>query len=184
MANDNASRSLEHEPKRAARSRAPAGPQIAPISTEAATLAEDAGQVAAEAATHATRLVADAIEQHSKHLSEGMAKAGDFYRESTEFAADRMNALLSAYAVMASGAQEIQKTYLDILQRSFAMATTGPGELMRCANLSEVAGVQQDLLRKSLDEWLESSSKLLRVSGKVAEDAVRPIEALVRHEAA
>ena len=173
MAIDHDPKTLEHDPKPAARR-----PQAA--SGPAAMHANDSGKHAAEA----TRHIANAFDQQNKHLAEGMAKASDFYRESTEYAADRMSALLSAYAVLATGAQEIQRTYLEVLQRSFEMATTGPREIMRCSSLSEVAELQQGMLRKGIDEWLDSSSKLLKTSGRIAEDVVRPIEERVRQEAA
>jgi hypothetical protein len=114
---------------------------------------------------------------------EAVRKAGNAYRESSEFATDRINALLSAYAVLANGAQEIQRTYLEVLQHSMEVATAGQREFLHCKNLSDVAELQRDLLRKNIDEWLEGGSKLLRVSGRIAEDAVRPIEDRIGHAA-
>jgi len=116
--------------------------------------------------------------------AKGARKTGDAYRDSSEFATERMNALLSAYAVLASGAQEIQRTYLEVLQRSMEMAAAGQHDLMQCKSLSDVAEVQRDLMRKNLDEWLEGGSKLLHVSSRIVEDAVRPIEDKIRREAA
>ena len=159
------------DPKPGRRSQTGSGPT--PVQAEGAAAAEQA-----------SRQTVHVMEQQSKRLSEGMAKATDFYRQNAEFAANRMNALLSAYSVLAQGAQEIQKTYIEVLQHSFEMATTSPRELMRCTNLSEMADLQQDLLRRGIDEWLEGGSKLLQVSGRVAEEAIRPIQERVRQEAA
>jgi hypothetical protein len=113
-----------------------------------------------------------------------IVKAGDVYRDSTEFAAERMKALLSAYSVVAGGLQEIQKTYAEALRRSMEMAASGPRELMQCKSLEDVAVLQREMLCRGLDEWFDSSAKLLGVSSRIAEDAMRPGEEKAHREAA
>lgn len=129
------------------------------------------------------RLHAEAVDEaaqnvahQSRKASDEMTHAADVYRESTEFAAERMKALLSAYSVLSGGFQEIQKTYVEVLQRSMEIAANGPRELMQCKSVSDLASVQRDLFRRGLDGWFESSSKLIGVSSRIAEDAMRPAE--------
>ena len=117
-----------------------------------------------------------AARQGQKISAEATSRATDVYRESTEFAAERMRVMLSAYSVIAGGLQEMQKTYVEALQRSMEMAASGPREMMQCKSLSDLASLQRDLLRRGLDEWFESGSKLIGVSSRIAEDAMRPVE--------
>ena len=116
--------------------------------------------------------------------TEEVAKVGDAYREGAALATSRMSAMLSAYEAMASGLQEIQKTYLEALRRSVEMASAGPRELMGCKNFSDVAEVQRELVCRGLDEWFDSSAKLLAVTSRIAEDAMRPVEEHAHRDAA
>ena len=108
-------------------------------------------------------------------LPESMAKAGDAYCDGAELAADRVRILLSTCEVLASGARDIQQTCLDTVQRSLQRTASSPRELMQCANWSAVADLQHNLFRDALDEWLDSSSKLLHASSQMAEAAMRPL---------
>jgi hypothetical protein len=154
-----------------------------PVGLDSAAATAKIGE-AARTASAAQHRVAEVIAERGRELSEGVARASDVYRDSTEFAADRMNAVLSSYAVLAGGMQEVQRTYMDMLQRSIETAAQGPREFLRCTNLSEVAELQHELLKKGLDEWLDGGTKLLRVSSRIAENAVRPIEQRVHGHAA
>ncbi len=128
---------------------------------------------------------AQAVGREGRKMSEEMTtRAADVYRESTEFAAERMRAMLSTYSAIAGGLQEIQKTYVEALQRSMEMAANGPREMMQCKSFSELASLQRDLLRRGIDEWFESGSKLIGVSSRIAEDAMRPVEERMHHQAA
>jgi hypothetical protein len=120
---------------------------------------------------------AQAMSQDGRKISEEMStRAADVYRDSTEFAAERMRVMLSAYSAIAGGLQEIQKTYVEALQRSMEMAANGPREMMQCKSFSDLASLQRDFLRRGLDEWFESGSKMIGVSSRIAEDAMRPAE--------
>jgi hypothetical protein len=55
---------------------------------------------------------------------------------------------------------------------------------MQCANWSAIANLQHNLFRDTLDEWMDSSSKLLHASSQMAEAAMRPLAEWKRDAAA
>ena len=44
------------------------------------------------------------------------------------------------------------------------------------STFSDVAQGHRDLIRESMDALLQGNARLLRIAGKIAEDAARPIE--------
>ncbi len=140
-----------------------------------------AGKEAVETAAAATREATGRISQRVQDATKDMSEATGTLRDTSGYAADRMNALLSSYAVLANGAQEFQQKMFEIWQNSWDMAANTPGELLQCRSLTDFAELQRDMLRKGIDSWLDVNSKFLRLSGNLAERAVEPIEERLGH---
>jgi uncharacterized protein (DUF1778 family) len=54
-------------------------------------------------------------------------------------------------------------------------AAQKPKDLLRCKNAIEVAEVQRDLYLDAINHAFESTSRLLDLAGRTAQDAVRPL---------
>jgi hypothetical protein len=50
-----------------------------------------------------------------------------------------------------------------------------PQDLLRCKNMVELAEVQRDLYLDAINHAFESTSRLLEMAGRTAQDAVRPL---------
>ena len=50
-----------------------------------------------------------------------------------------------------------------------------PQDLLRCKTMVEVAEVQRDLYLDAINYAFESTSRLLDLAGRTAQDAVRPL---------
>lgn len=126
------------------------------------------------------RRLADTITEQSGRTLEAVAQAGEIYRDATGTHSEDVSALLSSASVMARGMQELQRTWMEAVQKSLQTAAKAPQTMLRCTTFSQMAETHRDLLRESMDTWLEGNARMLRLGGKIAEDAARPIESRAR----
>jgi hypothetical protein len=135
---------------------------------------------AAQKVAESGRRIADSLTEQSGRALEFVAQAGEMYRDATGAASEDVSALLSSCSVMAKGMQEIQRTWLEALQKSWQTGAKAPQTMLSCSTFSQVAESHRTLLRESMDAWLEGNARVLRLAGKIAEDAARPIESRAR----
>ncbi|MBV8169603.1 MAG: phasin family protein [Alphaproteobacteria bacterium] len=122
------------------------------------------------------RRIADTLTEQSGRTLESVAQASEIYRDATGAHTEDMSALLSSYSVVAKGMQDMQRAWLDSMQKSVQTGAKAPQDMMRATTLSELARIHRDLLRQGMEVLLEGNARMLRLCGKIAEDAARPIE--------
>lgn len=130
----------------------------------------------AESAIETQRRLADRLAEHSGRTMESVANAGAIYRDATGATGEDMTALLASASVITQGMQEMQRVWIESLQRSIQTGAKAPQSMLRCTSFQEVAQIQGNLLRENMDTLLESSTRLLRIASRIAQDAARPIE--------
>lgn len=130
----------------------------------------------AEKVVDTQRRIADQITEQGGRTLESVAQASEIYRDATGAHTEDMSALMSSYSVVAKGMQDMQRAWLDSVQKSVQTGAKAPQDMMRATTLSELARIQRDLMRQGMEVLLEGNAKLLRLAGKIAEDAARPIE--------
>ena len=118
--------------------------------------------------------LADANYGRSHRVLESAARALDIYREAGESTAENVQALFASYTQLGRGVQEMQHTYLQMLDRSLENAKHKPQDLLRCKSAEEFAQIQRDLYLAGINHVLESTSTLLQIAGRVAQEAARP----------
>ena len=65
---------------------------------------------------------------------------------------------------------------MEWLGRGLRSSARASQELMRCTTIEQLAGVQRNFLKESIENLLEGSAQMLRISSRISEDARRPIE--------
>ncbi len=120
--------------------------------------------------------VADINFGRSRHLMSSAAHAMDIYREASERSAERVQALFSSAMTFGRGMQQMQHAWLEMMDHSMEHAVHKPQDLLRCKNMVELAEVQRDLYLDAINHAFESTSRLLDLAGRTAQDAVRPLQ--------
>jgi hypothetical protein len=120
--------------------------------------------------------VADINFGRGHHLLSSTAQAMDIYRDATERSAERLQALFSSYMTFGRGLQNMQHAWLEMLDNSIEHAVHKPQDMLRCKNVIELAEVQRDLYIDAINHVFESTSRLLDIAGRTAQDAVRPLQ--------
>jgi hypothetical protein len=120
--------------------------------------------------------VADIGLDRGHHLLASATHAMDIYRDASERSAERVQALFSSYLTFGRGLQAMQHAWLEIVDQTIENAAHKPQDLLRCKNMVEVAEVQRDLYIGTINHALESTTRLLEMAGRTAQDAARPLQ--------
>lgn len=120
--------------------------------------------------------VADISYGRGHHLLASAAHAMDIYRDASERSAERVQALFSSYMTFGRGLQHMQHAWLEMVDHTIENAAHKPQDLLRCKNAVELAEVQRDLYIDTINYAFESTSRLLEIASRTAQDAVRPLQ--------
>ena len=149
----------------------------ADVSSKAAESGRDVMLMGVRTAAGVGGKVADMGFDRGHHLISSAVHAMDIYSEATERSADRVQALMSSAITFTRGIQKMQHAWLEMLDHTMERAAHRPQDLLRCKSLVEVAEVQRDLYTDAINHAFESSSRLLELASRAAQDAARPLQA-------
>jgi hypothetical protein len=146
------------------------------MSTKAAEQSREVMLMGMRTAAGVSSRVADISYGRGHHLLASAAQAMDIYRDASEKSAERVQALFSSYMTFGRGLQHMQHALLEMVDHSIENATHKPQDILRCKNMVELAEVQRDLYIDAINHAFESTSRLLEIAGRTAQDAVRPLQ--------
>jgi len=147
-----------------------------PAVDQAAKTIEREGSATVRQLAEDQRRIADAIAEQGVQTTATVSRAGEIYREATGATTADMTALLSSCSVVAKGLQDIQRAWLETMQKSLQPSVKAPQTMLRWSNFSDIAQSHRDLLRESMAALLEGNVRMLRIAGKIAEEAAHEIE--------
>jgi hypothetical protein len=145
------------------------------LSSKATEQGREAMLIGVRTAADVGSRVADISFGKSQHLMSSARQAMDIYRSASERSAERVQALFSSAMVMGRGLQNMQHAWLEMMDHTMEHAAHKPQDLLRCKNIIELAEVQRDLYLDAINHAFESTSRLLDLAGRTAQDAVRPL---------
>jgi hypothetical protein len=148
----------------------------ASLSSKAAEQGRDVLLMGVRTAAGVGSRVADISYGRGHHLLASAAHAMDIYRDASERSAERLQALFSSYMTFGRGLQHLQHAWLEAVDNAFENAAHKPQDLLRCKNAVELAEVQRDLYVDAINYAFESTSRLLEIAGRAAQDAVKPLQ--------
>jgi hypothetical protein len=146
------------------------------VSTMAAESSREVLMMGMRAAADVGSRVADISFGRGHHLMSSAVHAMDVYRDASERSVERVQAVFSSAMMFGRGMQQMQHAWLEMIGQSMENAAHKPQDLLRCKNLVEVAEVQRDLYLDAVNQAFESTGRLLDLSGRAAQDAVRPLQ--------
>ncbi|WP_428490102.1 phasin family protein [Rhodopila sp.] len=146
------------------------------MSSKAAEQGREAMMMGVRSAAGLGSRVADINFGRGHHLLASAANAMEVYRDASERSAERVQALFSSCMTFGRGLQDMQHAWLEMLDTSIENAAHKPQDMLRCNNMVELAEVQRDLYIDAINHAFESTSRLLQIAGRTAQDAVRPLQ--------
>jgi hypothetical protein len=155
---------------------------VAETANAAANLSNKAAEQSREALLMGVRTAADVSSKvadmnfgRGRALMSSAAHAMDVYRDASERSADRVQALFSSAVLVGRGLQTMQHAWLEMIDHTMEHAAHKPQDLLRCKTIVELAEVQRDLYLDAINTAFESTSRMLDLAGRTAQDAVRPL---------
>jgi len=145
------------------------------MSSKAAEQGRDVMLMGVRTAADVSSRVADINFGRGQHLMSSTAQAMDIYRDAAERSAGRVQALMSSALTFTRGIQSMQQAWLEMVDHSMEHAAHKPQDLLRCKNIVELAEVQRDLYLDAINHAFASTTRLLDMASRTAQDAVRPL---------
>jgi hypothetical protein len=150
--------------------------ETAGLSASAAEQGRDALLMGVRTAADVGCRFADIGFGRGHHMLASATQAMDVYRDASDRSAECMQALFAGYLTFGRGLQAIQHAWLESADHAIETATHKPRDLLRCKNVIELAEVQRDLYIDALNHAVESTTRLLDIAGRTAQDTVRSLQ--------
>jgi hypothetical protein len=115
--------------------------------------------------------LADTSYDRNHRVLESTTRALEIYHEAAESSAEKMQTLFASWTSFGRGVQQMQLTYLQLLDRTLKGASHKPQDLLRAKSVEEFAAIQRDLYIDTVNHTLEASSTLLQMAAGVAQEA-------------
>ena len=150
------------------------------------------GETAVEAGQEVARAGADLLQQNAEtlqstlrfgldmatavmgrstdHVSRAFGLSGDEVQQSTERAARNAATILHSSTALAKGMKGMSQEYFAFLRHQIENSMERMNELWRCRTPQDVAAVQSDFMRESVESAMESSQRIADMSLKVTND--------------
>lgn len=123
---------------------------------------------AKEAPETIARASSDVIRQTTEQAREGMRQAGNASTAGAEAAMRTGN-------LLAEGVQDITTAWAHYAEEVMRQTTEASRALIGCRSLTDMFEIQSRLLRGNLQAFLDQSSKIAEIAGRIA---TRPFEAI------
>ena len=151
-----------------------------PTVSELPTLSELKDKIMATAkTTDFTKPINEAIGEFQTRAKEAYEKSSETLAEATEFAKDNIEAVVESGKILAGGAQDLGKTYVEEAKSAYETLTSDLKELAAVKSPTELVQLQGKIARRNFDAMVAASSKNTEAMIKLYSEAFAPISGRV-----
>ena len=109
--------------------------------------------------TDFTKPINEAIGEFQTRAKEAYEKGTEAMTEATEFAKDNIEAVVESGKILAGGAQDLGKTYVEEAKSAYETLTSDLKELAAVKSPTELFQLQGKIARRNFDAMVAASSK-------------------------
>src|SRR5262245_9815927 len=164
------SRKLADDTSRAARTAADAG-------AGAARAGADMLQRNAETMQYAwqsgNRMASHFAEQSIERLTRAFGIGGESAQQASEQSSRNLESIVQSGTILAGGLQSISREWLDFARKSMEQNLHRVDALASARSPQEILAAQSDLMRDSLEDFVQSTRRMAEISLQTADEAVR-----------
>jgi phasin family protein len=99
--------------------------------------------------------------------------SGETAQQATEQSARNFEAIVQSGTILAGGMQNISLELLNFARKRVEQSMHRVEALVNCRTPQELLAVQSDLVRDSLEDFVQSTRHIAEISTQMAEEAVR-----------
>ena len=129
--------------------------------------------------TDFTKPINEAIGEFQTRAKEAYEKSSETLAEATEFAKDNIEAVVESGKILAGGAQDLGKTYVEEAKSAYETLTSELKELAAVKSPTELFQLQGKIARRNFDAMVAASSKNTEAMIKLYSEAFAPISGRV-----
>ena len=203
---DTAHRTSERTAEQTSRIGQAAAEQTARIGQFAAEQTTRVGQAAAEAREQMARVGADLLQQNAEtlqnalrlglematavmgrstdQLSRTLGLSGTEAQPATERSARNAATILHSSTAVAKGMSGMSQEYFAFVRHQIESTMNRMNELWGCRTPQDIAAVQSDFVRETVESALDSSRRMANMSLKAADDAAKHMAQNIERRAA
>ena len=122
-----------------------------------------------------TEMTTAVLGRSTDQFGRAFGLTGDEAQQATERSARNAETILYSATAIAKGLDGFAREYRDFLRQQIERNMDRMNELIRCRTPQDVAVVQSELVRDTINSALQSSRRMADVSLKVADDAGKHI---------
>jgi phasin family protein len=128
--------------------------------------------------------VATAIVRRSAdQVGQAVGVPGDDAQEATKRSARNTESIFYSATAISKGMNDVSRECLELARHQIESSLNRMSELWRCRTPQDLAAVQTDLVRETLERALESSRRIADMSVKAADDAATHMKETMRRAA-
>ena len=128
--------------------------------------------------------VATAIVRRSAdQVGQAVGVPGDEAQEATKRSARNTESIFYSATAISKGMNDVSRECLELARHQIESSLNLTSELWRCRTPQDLAAVQTDLVRETLERALESSRRIADMSVKAADDAATHMKETMRRVA-
>ena len=151
-----------------------------PTVSELPTLSELKDKIMATAkTTDFTKPINEAMGEFQTRAKVAYEKSSETLAEATEFAKDNIEAVVESGKILAGGAQDLGKTYVEEAKSAYETLTSDLKELAAVKSPTELFQLQGKIARRNFDAMVAASSKNTEAMIKLYSEAFAPISGRV-----
>jgi phasin family protein len=128
-----------------------------------------------KAANAATNTVTDAVSDMQNRTKAAYEKSSEAMTELSDFAKGNVEAMVESSKIVASGLQELGRTYSEEARTAYEQMTADMKEMAAVKSPTELFQLQAKIMRRNFDTLVSASSKNNEVMMKLATDAFQPL---------
>lgn len=126
-----------------------------------------------------TKPVTDAVAEIQSKAKAAYEKGTETLGEATEFAKGNVEALVESGKILAAGAQDLGKTYVEEAKSAYETLSADLKEMAAIKSPTELFQLQGKIARRNFDAFVATTSKNTEAVLKLANDSFAPISGRV-----
>lgn len=150
-----------------------------PVTTPQLTVTELKEKIMASAKTDYTQPMADALGEIQSRAKAAYEKGTEAFAEATEFTKGNVEALVESGKILAAGAQDLGKGYVEEAKSAYETFTGDIKEVAAVKSPTELFQLQGKIFRRNFDSLVATSSKNTEALVKLANEAFAPLSGRV-----
>jgi hypothetical protein len=122
----------------------------------------------------------ESARRFTDQVTQAFGFSGERREELTHQTSQNLEMISEAGALLTRGFQDVSRAWFNLMQERLQKNLDGFNALARCRSVPDFLAVQSGLIRDNLEQTIESTRRIAKVSGEVASEANQTLTALTK----